>query len=198
MTPGTPDTAFSTRLEQAAQRCITAVTDPGVSAALDADRKRRLFVVLADMDFSADAQNYEIGTGFWYDAKAIGEKIHEEFPDAAVHFYPEYPTNFDTNRMMVSAVDAEEVVFLTFCTSSAYYASDGLTRRVENVLNAMIDSGKIAAVVHFGNPLAMQNIHRAPRMLFGYMMRQSQQYAVEVLSGKREASGKLPFQLNKG
>ncbi len=183
-------------LESVCERCITAVTDEGVSASLPNDGAKRLFVVLTDRDFQPDAQNYEIGTGFWYDAPAIARKIRTEFPDAEVCFYSEYPSNFETNNMMTQAEAYEQVVFITFCTSSAYFATDCLTRRVEHVLNAMIRAGKIAAVVHFGNPLAMERIAHVPRLIFGYMMRDSQQHVIEVLSGKRTASGSLPFRVH--
>ena len=71
-----------------------------------------------------------------------------------------------------------------------------MTRRAEAVINALIFSGKVSAVLHFGNPIAMEEIDHAPRMLFGYMMPDSQLRAIEVLAGKIPAKGKLPYKIN--
>ena len=97
--------------------------------------------------------------------------------------------------MLVQAAKYREVVFVTFCTTSPYIGTDGLTRRAEAAINSLIDAGKMAAVVHFGNPLAVENLRHVPRMFFGYMMQQSQFSAMEALAGKFVPTGKLPFQV---
>ena len=88
------------------------------------------------------------------------------------------------------------MVFVTFCTTRPYLGTDCMTRRVEAVINALILSGKVSAVLHFGNPFALKPISHVPRRLFGYMMPQSQLYAIEVLAGKLPAKGRLPYQIN--
>jgi len=181
-------------LERVAEKAITAVTDPGLTAALP-QQKNRLFVVMTENDFDPDAGNNEISTGKWYHPRKVADAIHANFPDAGVHFFPEYPTGRDIETMLTAATEYPEVIFVTFCTTSAYTSTDCLTRRAEATINALIRSGKVSAVVHFGNPFAMQNIHHIPRRIFGYMMEASQQYAIEVLAGKRSAPGKLPFQI---
>jgi len=87
------------------------------------------------------------------------------------------------------------VVFITFCTTRPYLGTDCLTRRTEAMINAFNYSGKLSAVLHFGNPFALKTLNHIPRKLFGYMMPQSQLHAIEVLAGKLPAKGTLPFQI---
>jgi hypothetical protein len=54
-------------------------------------------------------------------------------------------------------------------------------------------AGKLAAVVHFGNPFALQPLLHVKRKIFGYTMPDTQLYAIEVLDGKLPAKGTLPF-----
>ena len=70
-----------------------------------------------------------------------------------------------------------------------------MTRRAEALVNALIRSGKVSAVVHFGNPFAVRPLLHVPRLLFGYNCPESQPGAIEVLAGKRPAPGKLPFRI---
>ena len=108
-------------------------------------------------------------------------------------FIPEFSSWKDHERVLNKATSYKEVVVITFCSTYCYLGTDGLTRRSEAWINALQYSGKISAIVHFGNPYAMQKINHIPRRIFGYMIPESQEYAIDVLAGKIEAKGKLPF-----
>ena len=129
----------------------------------------------------------------WYRPFDIEAKIHEEFPEAETIFLPEFPTARDNEKVLVAATRHKEVVFVTYCNSRPYQGTDCLTRRVEAVINALIVSGKVSAVLHFGNPLGSTEIDHVSRRLFGYLIPESQLYAIEVLAGKLPAKGKLPY-----
>ena len=131
----------------------------------------------------------------WYDPHRVEAKIHEEFPEAETIFLPEFPTAKDNEKVLVAATRHKEVVFITYCNSRPYQGTDCLTRRAEAVINALIVSDKVSAVLHFGNPKAMVEIEHVPRRLFGYMMPDSQLHAIEVLAGKLPAKGTLPFKV---
>ncbi len=182
-------------LNDLAKDCITAVCDDGVSAALDNNSKKRLFIVLTEIGFKADAPMEEITVEKWYYPKNIEAKIREDFPDAEIEFLPEFSSAGDNDRVLRAATKAEEVVFVTFCTTSAYLGTDCLTRRTESVINALTDSGKLQAVVHFGNPYALKHIDHVSRKIFGYLIPDSQKHAIDVLAGKCEAKGTLPFDI---
>lgn len=176
-----------------AKDCITAITDPGVEAALPADNTDRLFVIVTNKGNFNTEPSQETITRDWYHPEAIEQKIREEFPEAEVIYLPEYPTSWENEKVLVAATRHKEVVFVTYCTTRPFLGTDCLTRRVESVINALIHSKKVSAVLHFGNPFALQPIRHVSRRLFGYMMPQSQLHAIEVLAGKLPARGKLPY-----
>lgn len=177
-----------------AKACITAVNDPGVDAALPADNKDRVFVIIGDEPITKlGSLTAETMTRDWYHPEDIEKKINEEFPEAEVVWLPEYPNAKDNEKVLLAAARHKEVVFITYCNTRPYLGTDCMTRRVESVIDALIMSDKVSAVVHFGNPFALKHIKHVSRKLFGYMMPQSQLHAIEVLAGKLPAPGKLPY-----
>ena len=77
--------------------------------------------------------------------------------------------------------------------TDAYMGTDSMTRRVESVIDCISLSGKLASLVHFGNPLAVKRLRPVDRVILGYNAPDAQRYAFEVLSGKIEPKGKNPF-----
>ncbi len=179
-----------------ARDCITAVTDDGVPTALEGEDGDKLFIVLTPMGFDPDPGNPEITADRWYYPRKLAEKINKEFPGSAVTYIPEFSSDRDNDRVLTMATGYKEVVFLTFCTTTSYLGTDALTKRTESVINCLINSGKVSTVVHFGNPYALKTLGHIPRKIYGYQIPESQQYAIEVLAGKLEAKGKLPYNVN--
>lgn len=182
-------------LSDVSRDCITAKTDDGISPSLGDPEKRRLFTIVTPISFKDDEPEQEIKMGDWYFPKKIQAKIKEEFPNSEIVFVPEFATLFENEKVLLAATKHDEVVFVTFCTTSAYLGTDCMTRRTEALINALNTSGKVKALVHFGNPYAVKPINHIPRVLLGYTAPESQGYAIEVLSGKIEAKGKLPFDI---
>ena len=176
-----------------AKDCITAITDPGVDAALPKDNTDRLFVII-DNKVNPEPSQETIARDFYF-PEEIEKKIHAEFPEAEVVYLPEFPNSKDNEKVLVAATRHKEVVFITYCNTRPFLGTDCLTRRAEAVINALIMSDKVSAVVHFGNPFALKPLRHVKRKLFGYMMPQSQLYAIEVLAGKLSAPGKLPYNI---
>lgn len=179
--------------DNVAKDCITAITDDGVTAALDPDNKK-LFVIVTDNSHKEIAG--EVTFGKWYNPNKIAEKIKEEFPESDVEFLPEFPSANDNERVLLAATKHNEVVFVTYCATGPYLGTDCMTRRVEYMINTLIMSGKVSAVLHFGNPFAVKPLMHTPRLLFGYMMEQSQIYAIDVLAGNLQPNGRLPFNID--
>lgn len=177
-----------------AKECITAVVDEGTPVALD-NTKSKLFIILTDNNFNAGEVDLEISTGHWYHPEKVAAKIRECYPEAGIEFLPEFPGQLDNERVLVATTKYDETVVVTFCTTSAYLGTDSLTRRAEAVINAINLSNKLAGVVHFGNPFALQPLLHIPRKIFGYNMPDSQEYAIDVLAGKLPANGTLPFHI---
>lgn len=149
--------------------------------------------VVTESNTAADELAQEMITRPWYQPDEIIKKIGEEFPEAEIVTIPEFSTAKQNEKVLVAATRHKEVVFVTFCTTRPYLGTDCLTRRTEAVINSLAMSGKLSTVLHFGNPFALKTLYHIPRKIFGYMMPQSQPAAIEALSGKLEAKGTLPF-----
>ncbi|MBQ8174871.1 MAG: hypothetical protein IJ009_05650 [Clostridia bacterium] len=179
-----------------AHDAITAVTDEGLTASLGDTAKRRLFAIVAPDSYDESTPTEEIQITADYDPRRVAAKIKAEFPNAEVVFVPEHATPKENERVLVAATRHDEVVFVTFCVTSPYLGTDCLTRRTEALINALGRSGKVSAVVHYGNPYAVTPLSHQKRLIFGYTAPESQEYAIEVLAGKYPAKGKLPFALD--
>ena len=176
-----------------AKDCITSVTDKGVSASIDCSDDKVMFVVVTENGYKIKENDAETVTEKWYYPERIAKRIRENFPESQIEFIPEFSAAVDNERVLFNARNYKKVVFVTFCNTGAYLGTDGLTRRTESVINALAHSGKLDTVVHFGNPFALKYLEHIPRKIFGYMIPESQEYAIDVLAGKMQAKGKLPF-----
>lgn len=182
-------------LHNVARDCITAITDEGITAALTDEHKEKLFIVMTENGYEPDTEDAEVQTGLWYHPEIVAKRIRANFPEATIEFIPEFSSFRDHERVLNKATGFKEVVVVSFCNTTAYQGTDGLTRRSEAWINALQYSGKISAIVHFGNPYALKTIEHIPRRIFGYMITESQKHAIDVLAGKLEAKGKLPFDI---
>jgi len=179
-------------LSMAARDCITADCREGVSTAIDPEKKR-LFIVEVPQDFSEGEVSEEVAVVAAYNANNSIRAIREHFPNSEIELIPEFPTPVDNQRVLTAASKQEEAVFVSYCITAPYMGTDCLTRRIEAVINALALPGKLAALVHFGNPLAVENLFPIPRKIFGYCSPASQGPAIEVLAGKYPAKGKNPY-----
>lgn len=177
-----------------AKNCITAVVDDGTDVALNR-QKSKLFIIMTENARAVNEAAMEITTEHWYSPQRIADKILEVYPNAGIEFFPEFSEQKDNERVLLASAKYDETVFVTFCETKAFLGTDCLTRRAESVINSATLSGKLAAVVHFGNPFALQPLLHVPRKVFGYLMPDSQVYAIDVLAGKLPANGTLPFQI---
>ena len=183
---------LSQTLQNVARDAITAVCADGVSPAID-PKQKRLFVVMTEQGYAPDAPNDEIGERAWYSPRRVSEAIRANFEDAEILTLREFPTAQENERVLNAATQYSEVVFITYCNTAPYLGTDGLTRRAESVIHALAMSGKLVALVHFGNPLAISGFDEIPRRLLGYVAPDAQRYALEVLAGRLPAKGRLPI-----
>ncbi|MBE7026578.1 MAG: hypothetical protein E7410_03310 [Ruminococcaceae bacterium] len=182
-------------LNDVAKDCITAITDDGLSAKLDGENEDKLFVILKPTTFLND-DGAEISMATWYFPDRIAKKIEKEFPGVGIEYLPEFSRNLDNERVLLAAAKRKEVIFVTFCATQPYLGTDGLTRRTESVINALANSKKVSAVVHFGNPYALKHLLPVKRRIYGYHISKSQEYAIDVLKGNIEAKGTMPYNID--
>lgn len=179
-------------LSMVAKDCITADCDEGLQPDIGTEAKR-LFIVETPVDYSGDRVNEEVEMVAKYSVNHTIHAIKEHFPGCDMALIPEFPSPRDNERVLNAATKYDEVVFVSFCESAPYMGTNCLTRRIETVINALTLPGKLVALVHFGNPLAVKNLWHIPRKIFGYNATASQAYAFEVLAGKYPAKGKNPY-----
>lgn len=177
----------------AAKDSVTAECDEGVPAALENPEKKRLFIAVISQSDNTDAVGAEISMKVTYKANVIRDAINKNFPNSDVIFTTEFPSPHDNERVLSAASHYDEVVCVTYCTSDAYMGTDSLTKRIEAVMNALILSGKVTALVHFGNPFALDNLYHVPRVILMYNAAATIPYAFEILAGKYEPKGKYPL-----
>jgi hypothetical protein len=176
-----------------ARDCIAAECDEGLSPAIQNPEKPRLFVVTTAQNYNEEASASEIALKDFYNPKRVTEAIRANFPTAEIQYIPEYPSGADNDRVLTAATMYDEVVFVSFCATSAHWGTDCMTRRLEALINALAISNKLTTLVHFGNPLALEPLRHIPRKIFGFTAPPSQGYAIDVLAGKIPAKGKIPF-----
>ena len=181
-------------LYNVARDCITSVCDDGVETKLSGNDEDRLFIVTSPMQGTGGGGG-EISVADWYSAENLVQKIKKEFPKSGVETIPEYATQRDNDRVLTAATKYKEVVFVTYCTTTSYLGTDCLTRRLEAVINCLAHSEKLSTVVHFGNPYALKTLIHVPRKISGYLISESQGYAIDALKGTIEAKGTLPFDI---
>ncbi len=179
-------------LKNIAKDCVTAITDEGVSPALDNPESKKVFIIIEE-EKRMDQELGEISIAPWYESKRVAEVIKKNFPDSEIAFLPPLSIPSDHQRALELTSQNEEVVLVTQCYCTAYLGTDCLTRRSEAILNALIHTGKVSALVHFGSPYAIRPLLHVKRKIFGYIMPESQDYAIEILAGKAEAKGTMPF-----
>lgn len=179
-------------LENIVRDSITAKCAEGVSLTLDPE-KPRLFVIMTPENYDESSLGAEITMSGWYDPRRVKQAILDNFPNATVVMHPEYPKGPDNEILLNKATAFDEVVFVSYCTTTAYIGTDGLTRRAEAIIRALAIPKKLVALVHFGNPLATNPLSPLPRVIYGYTAPAAQTYAFEVLAGKIPARGKMPF-----
>ena len=172
--------------------CISADCEEGFTPAISTEGKK-LFVVLTPMDFVEGDVGAEISLGDWYNANRVIKAIKERFPNDDIFTMHEFPRRIENENVLNTATKYEDVVMVTFCTTSAYMGSDELTKRIEKVIEALAAPGKLKALVHFGNPLAISWMKGIPRKIYGYNSPDSQVHAFDVLNGTIPARGKNPF-----
>ena len=174
--------------------CICAITEPGLTAAIDRN-KNHLFIILKNNIYEeGEAKaNYEIGFSKVWNPKKLGEQFIAKFPNSSAVYLCEFPHRDQIERVCAEAAYHEDVVFVTFCEPNAYQGTDGLTERIRYLIESM--AYHVAAIVHVGNPYALQKVVHMPRIIFGYPHQTCMDALPLVLAGEMEAAGKMPLNL---
>lgn len=182
------------------QDCIFAKTDEGVPVAISQEGNH-LFVILVRNGAKLNAggkMDVDTFTTDWHQPVELDRRLTELFPNSRVCMIDQFPGPMQCARVLTAATECDDVVFLTFSEQLAYTGPEHLTRRIENVINAMQHSGQLSTILHFGNPTVLGNIGHTARYIIGAQSKQCALAALEVLAGRYPAKGRpiCPVELN--
>ncbi len=191
--PVAPPTDIVEVMNNCVRDSVTALCDDGVPAAIANPDKKRLFVAIIPQGQTAEVSG-EVEMKIVYNPTVIANSIKRNFPNSDVEFIHEFPSPTDNEHVLAMASSYDEVVFVTYCSFAAYMGSNGFTRRIESVINSLVMSGKVEAIVHFGNPFALEELLHVKRTLLLYNASAAIPYAFEILAGKYSAKGVYPLE----
>lgn len=174
---------------------VFAKFDEGLTANISRDGKHFFAVMVrneAQVDSNGGIDVDTFSNGWLYPTRVI-EKIRELFPNSAVQAFYQFPKQNQNYHILGDSIGYDDVIFLTFSEPLAYVGEEHLTRRVETLIGAMQNTGRISTLVHFGNPCILGNLPHIPRYILGGLSAVSVETCLEVLAGEYEPHGVLTY-----
>ena len=183
-------------IEELNKKSLCYLGKDGISPALSPN-SNKVFVLACENAFPGDVkETAELEEKDTYSRKNVekqGELIKSYFPDAEVIIINEFPNNIQNERVSLAATKADDVIFCTYCRPHSYLGSDGITERMEYLINS--NPQKAAAVLHVGNPYEATKFPNVKRVFIGHLGGDSLKYTLKALKGEFIPTGKLPVTL---
>ncbi len=172
---------------------VYAKTDEGVSTSLLRDGKYYFAVMIRnEMQFGADGKiDVDTFSSKWHYPLKIEQKIKELFPNAAVNFIHEFPSQGQNIKILNESLGYDDVIFLTFTEPLSFTGKERLTHRLVTLISAMRMTERVNTVIHFGNPRVLEDLPHMPRLIVGNASEKSVEATLEVLAGEYPAKGTL-------
>ncbi len=166
-------------------------TDDGISHTISRDGKHFFVIVARQETDIAPGGRVEVDTfsNGWHFPGKITQKINELFPNAGVQVIHQFPSQGEMSSVLSNSLGCDELVFMTFSEAMAYTGKEHLTRRIENLIEAMQVTGRISTIIHQGNPHVLEGLPHIPRYIFGGHAAESVDACLEVLAGEYPANG---------
>lgn len=178
---------------------ICAITDEGLNAALDRDKKHLFAVMVENGATISDDGKITLDTFNikWFNPNHVKERLEKAFPNSSVMFIDQFSTPRQNMHLLHSCVDYDDVVFMTFTAKKAYSGLDRFTSRILSVINALMRNKRISALVHFGTATVLEDLtDHFPRVIIGGLSPDCVDCTLDVLEGKYPAKGTLPYEIN--
>lgn len=183
------------RIGEISKYSLCAQVKEGTQLKLD-DNTKKAVILVCENSYKDLQKSNELQNGNWYVRSKIEERkklVEEEFPGANVVIISEHPNRLETEEVCLAIAEAEEAIVFTFCMSSSYTASDGLTERIKYIIK--VNENKISTIVHMGNPYVLADFKNTPRLLWGTIGGECEEYAIKALKGQYVPMGKIPVKL---
>ena len=123
-------------------------------------------------------------------------KIKELFPNSETLLIYQFPSQLQCLWAINDTFGYDNVVFITYSEFLAYTGPECFTRRFLNIINSMQHTNRISTIIHYGNPVVMEELPHTQRKIIGGCSQKSTLACLEVLAGIREPLGKLPYKVN--
>lgn len=180
---------------------VYAKTDEGVPTSISRDGKH-FFVIMTRCDAAIDGADnggmvdVDTFSNAWHSPFDIKERLLKSFPNSQVAFINEFPTQMQNEKVLKDSIDCDELVFLTFTEALAYVGKENLTRRFIRLIEALQLTDRVSTIVHFGNPLVLEELPHIPRWIIGGISAGSINACIDVLEGKYPAKGVPTYNFN--
>ena len=166
-------------------------TDKDIPCTISRDGKH-YFVIVAKQELVFENEKVDVDTFSnegWLQPARIVKKINKLFPNADYKIIHEFPSQLEMKRTLYDTLDCDKLVFITFSEMKAFCGREHLTRRLENLIEAMQISGRVSSLIHIGNPHVLENLPHIPNIIFAGQSKDSIDAALEVLAGNYPAKG---------
>ncbi len=177
------------------RECVSAFCAEGLLPHVSREG-HHLFTLATDASLGAPPEDYTPGPTDWFFPHLIVEKIRELFPNSDVESVPIFPTTRTNMYYLDKQTKYDDIVFITFYQSAAYIGREHLTTRLVDLMDALQTTDRIVAHLHFGNPFVATDAPFVPRVLLGYTSHECVMHTLDILAGKAEAVGYMPYTLN--
>lgn len=181
------------KMQQLNENILCTRLQEGQSLGLDRDKKY-LFVVTAENEYPNIADDgkeiFVAGNRTAKQLEPIAQKLQETFPGCEVEIIHEFPHHDQIQTICNRANYCDGVVFFTFVVGSSYYGDESLTKRLEYLMGTLEE--KTEAIVHIGNPYAVEPFQDAKRLIIGFTPGCSELCAIRALKGESVPSYPLP------
>ena len=170
---------------------VYAQVDEGLSTSISKEGKHLFALMVRNEEKVGDEGGVMVDTftnGWLYPNKVI-EKIKTLFPNSEVRIFHQFPTALQNRDVLQSAVNFEDVIFMTFSEPLAYAGREHITERVVTLMECMQYTNRISTLIHFGNPCILHVLPHIPRYLLGCISEESVNTCLEILAGDYEAKG---------
>lgn len=171
---------------------IFAKCDEGITPSISRDGKH-FFAIMVRNEYSVGGVAVDTFNNGWLYPEKVIAKIKELFPNSKYELIYQFPTQMQNEAILSNSLGCEDVIFLTFSEPLAYMGKEHLTRRIEILINGMQFTNRISTIVHFGNPLVLENLSHIPRYILGFNSEKSVNACLNVLAGNIEPKGKLTY-----
>jgi hypothetical protein len=156
------------------------------------------FAIMADNAMESARNEIEVDTisRHWYNPDRVKKSLAEAFPNSKFEYFYQFPNQRQCWNILNKSNDCDEIVFITYTEFLAYTGEERYTHRVVSLLDALQYTGRVSTLLHFGNPVIIEELPHIPRIILAGASENGIEAGLDVLAGKLSARGVLAYDVN--